>query len=250
MISDNEHEQYSRQMMIFGEEGQEKLKKSSVTIIGSGGLGSPIAIYLAAAGVGKIKIIDHDTVELSNLNRQIIHHHRDIGSLKTDSAKRKLNELNPEIDIETSNETIVPDNIENVIGKTHIVVDALDNYYTRFSLNEAAVKMKVPMVHGAVEGFHGQVTTIIPEKTPCMRCIISKIPPKKTFPILGTTAGIIGTIQANEVIKYLTGTGELLNGHLLLWDGLNSNMEKIHVSKNPYCEICGSGENNYMNNEK
>lgn len=242
MISDNENELYSRQIMMFGEEGQEKLKNSSVTIIGSGGLGSPIAIYLAVAGVGKIKIIDHDTVELSNLNRQILHHHRDIGSLKIDSAKRKLNELNPEIDIETSNETITQDNIKNVIDNAHIVVDALDNYYTRFLLNETAVKMKIPMVHGAVEGFHGQVTSIIPEETPCMRCMISKTPPKKTFPILGTTAGIIGTIQANEVIKYLTETGKLLSGRLLLWDGLNSNMEEVPVSKNPYCEICGTGE--------
>ncbi|ADI73877.1 UBA/THIF-type NAD/FAD binding protein [Methanohalobium evestigatum Z-7303] len=240
MISENEQNLYSRQIMMFGEEGQEKLKNSSVTITGSGGLGSPIAIYLAAAGVGKIRIIDHDTVALSNLNRQILHHHKDIGVLKVDSAKGKLNDLNPNIDIETFNETLSPDNIKNLIGKSHIVVDALDNYHTRFSLNEAAVQEQIPLVHGAVEGFHGQVTTIIPGETPCMRCFISKTPPKKTFPILGTTAGIIGTMQANEVIKYLTGSGKLLTGRLLLWDGFNSKTEEVPVNKNQYCEICAT----------
>ena len=234
-----ELERYKRQMLLFGEEGQEKLKNASVLIAGAGGLGCPVALYLAAAGVGRIRIADRDTVEISNLNRQILHMYKDIGQKKSASAEETLRAVNPYIEVEGICTTIERSNISELAGDVDLIVDAMDNFTTRYLLNEVAVKSGIPLMHGAISGFFGQATTIIPGKSPCLRCIFPKAPPKVEFPVLGPTAGVIGMIQANEVIKFLTGTGELLTGRLLLWDGTSSTMDLLEVERQPDCGICG-----------
>lgn len=239
MLSERERERYRRQTMLFGEDGQEKLKDATVFVAGAGGLGCPVALYLAAAGIGHLRIADCDTVETTNLNRQVLHWDRDVGRAKVASAGEKLSAVNPEIEVETARVVIDASNVADLAGDADVIVDAMDNFETRYLLNEVALKKGIPLVHGAISGFFGQATTIIPEKTPCLRCIFPKAPPKETFPVIGTTPGVIGLVQANEVIKYLTGTGDLLAGRLLLWDGTNSTMETIAMERQPKCEACG-----------
>ena len=239
MLDATEKELYSRQIMIFGEEGQEKLKSATVLVAGCGGLGSPIMHYLAVAGIGHIRLVDKDTVEQSNLNRQILHWHRDIGKSKSQSAEEKLAELNPNIELEAFNTEISAENIDELIQGADIIVDALDNYETRMLLNRAAIRQSVPLVHGAVNGFHGQLTTVIPGKTPCIECLIPEKPPKEVFPILGCTAGVVGTMQANEVIKYLLDEEGLHTGHIVMWDGKNGTLEKMRICRRPDCPECG-----------
>ena len=238
MFSQRELERYKRQMMLFGEEGQERLKKAHIFIAGAGGLGSPVSIYLAVAGVGTITIVDMDVVDLTNLNRQILHFDRDIGKKKTASAEEKLQALNPDIKINAIDVRIEESNALKLIGKADGIVDAMDNYPTRYLLNDIAIAKEIPFFHGGIRGFYGQVTTIIPGKTPCLKCIFPKAPPKEVFPVVGVTPGIIGTIQANEVIKYLIGSGELLTNRLFIWDGMQSHAEEICVERNPVCEAC------------
>nr|WP_321351555.1 HesA/MoeB/ThiF family protein [uncultured Methanoregula sp.] len=242
MLTKRERERYKRQILLFGEEGQERLKKSHLFIAGAGGLGSPIAIYLAVAGVGTITIVDMDVVDQTNLNRQILHNDRDIGKKKTVSAIEKLHELNADITINAIDATISADNIRDLVGRADGIVDAMDNYPVRYLLNRTAFEMKIPLFHGAIRGLHGQATTIVPGKTPCLECIFPKAPPKEVFPVVGTTPGIIGTIQANEAIKYLTGEGHLLTNRLLIWDGRDSRAEELCIEKNPNCPICGAGK--------
>jgi adenylyltransferase/sulfurtransferase len=238
MFSERELERYKRQMMLFGEDGQERLKKAHVFVAGAGGLGSPVSIYLAVAGVGTITIVDMDVVDQTNLNRQILHTDRDIGQKKTTSAKEKLQELNPDITVNAIDATIDASNVAKLIGSADGIVDAMDNYPTRYLLNDIAIAKEIPLFHGGINGFFGQATTIIPGITPCLKCIFKKGPPKEVFPVVGVTAGIIGTIQANEVIRYLTGSGELLTGRLFLWDGMQAHAEEISVERNPGCEAC------------
>ena len=239
MLSERELERYNRQIMLFGEEGQERLKKAHIFIAGAGGLGSPVSIYLAVAGVGTITIVDMDVVDLTNLNRQILHFDRDVKKRKTVSAKEKLQALNPDITINAIDVMIDESNASELIGKAGGIVDAMDNYPTRYLLNDIAIAKKIPLFHGGISGFYGQATTIIPGKTPCLKCIFPKAPPKEVFPVVGVTPGIIGTIQANEVIKYLTGSGDLLTGRLFIWDGMQAHAEEISVERNPACEACG-----------
>lgn len=239
MFSQRELERYKRQMMLFGEEGQERLKKAHIFIAGAGGLGSPVSIYLAVAGVGTITIVDMDVVDQTNLNRQILHTGRDIGKKKTTSAKEKLRELNPDIIINAIDATIDASNVENLIGSADGIVDAMDNYPTRYLLNDVAIAKEIPLFHGGIRGFYGQATTIIPGITPCFKCLFKKAPPQEVFPVVGATAGIIGTIQANEVIRYLTNSGELLTGRLFMWDGMQAHAEEICVERNHGCEACG-----------
>ncbi len=240
MLSDTEKKLYSRQIMMIGEDGQNHLKNSMVIVAGCGGLGSPIVNYLAVAGVGNIRIIDMDNVELSNLNRQILHWHNDIEKDKVQSAGEKLAHINPYINVEIIADKITEDNAEELLGGADVIIDALDNYDTRFLLNRVAVKNNIALIHGAVHGFHGQMTTIIPGKTPCMECIFKKKPPKELFPIIGSTAGVVGTMQANEAIKYLLREDNLYTGRLVVWDGKNGTTEELKVCRNPSCEICGS----------
>jgi adenylyltransferase/sulfurtransferase len=239
MFSEREIERYKRQMMLFGVEGQERLKKAHIFIAGAGGLGSPVSIYLAVAGVGTITIVDMDVVDQTNLNRQILHFDRDIGREKTVSAEEKLRELNPDITVNAIYVKIDESNAAKLIGRADGIVDALDNYPTRYLLNDVAIAKHIPFFHGGIRGFYGQATTIIPGTTPCLRCIFPKAPPREVFPVVGVTPGIIGTIQANEVIKYLTGSGELLMNRLFIWDGMQAHAEEICVERNPTCEACG-----------
>jgi molybdopterin/thiamine biosynthesis adenylyltransferase len=239
MFSEREVERYRRQMMLFGEDGQERLKKANIFIAGAGGLGSPVSIYLAVAGVGMITIIDMDVVEETNLNRQILHYDRDIGRKKTASAEEKLREFNPDIIVNAIDAKIDASNAKKLVGNADGIVDAMDNYQTRYQLNDVAIEKQIPYFHGGIRGFYGQATTIIPGTTPCLKCIFPKAPPKEEFPVIGVTAGIIGTIQSNEVIKYLTCTGDLLTNRLFIWDGMQSHAEEIRIEKNPSCEACG-----------
>jgi len=235
MLSTRERERYKRQLLLFGDEGQENLKKAHVFIAGAGGLGSPVSIYLAVAGVGTLTVVDKDVVDQTNLNRQILHYDRDIGRKKTESAEEKLKAYNPDIDIRVIDTTIDAENAGYLVGRADGIVDAMDNYPTRYLLNDIA------LLHGAIRGFYGQVTTIIPQKTACLRCIFPCAPPSEVFPVVGATPGVIGTIQATEVLKYLLGTGDLLANRLLIWDGMAMHAEEIAVEKNPACLTCGKG---------
>ena len=239
MFSQRELDRYKRQMMLFGEEGQERLKKAHIFIAGAGGLGSPISIYLAVAGVGTITIVDMDVVDQTNLNRQILHYDRDVGKKKTASAEEKLRALNPDITVNAIDVKIEDSNAANLIGKADGIVDAMDNYPTRYLLNDIAIAKDIPLFHGGIRGFYGQATTIIPGVTPCLKCIFPKAPPREVFPVVGVTPGIIGTIQATEVIKYLLGSGNLLAGRLFIWDGMEAHAEEICIERNPACEACG-----------
>jgi adenylyltransferase/sulfurtransferase len=233
-------ERYDRQIRIegFGEEGQRKLKEAEVFIAGAGGLGFSASIYLAAAGIGKIKIVDNDTVELSNLNRQLLHWDWDIGKRKVDSTYEKLTKINPSIEIKIYDEKITQDNILELLGNADAIVDAMDNYSTRYILNKASLKRGIPFFHGAVRSLYGQVTTIIPKKTFCLRCIIPEAPLPEISPILGTVAGTIGAIEATEVIKYFTNIGKLLENELLIYDGWAMEFERVKLQKNPSCPDC------------
>jgi len=232
---------YDRQIRIdgFGIEGQRKLKRAVVLVAGAGGLGFPISVYLAAAGVGTIKIVDPDIVDLDNLNRQLLHWDKDIGRKKVDSAREKLQHINPSINIEVYDEEITEENALALVSGVDAVVDALDNYEARFALNRACVERRTPFFHGAVHGLMGQATTIMPGETACLRCIISRPPKSGTFPILGSVAGTIGSIQVTETIKYLVGIGNLLKNRLLFYDGLYMDFSIIELSRNPECPICG-----------
>jgi len=242
MLTENELERYDRQIMIrgFGEEGQEKLKRAKVIIAGSGGLGSSASIYLAAAGVGTIRLLDHDRVELSNLNRQILHWDEDAGKRKVASAAEKLERLNPEIEIETMDKMITEANVSQLVADFDLIVDAMDNLPTRYLLNKAALEKDIPFFHGAVYGFEGRAMTIIPGKTACLECVYhGATTPEEKFPVIGVTPAIIGCIQAAEVIKYVVGIGELLTNRLLVYDGLRLKFTEIKAKKDPNCKHCG-----------
>ena len=246
MLTREEIERYDRQLIMedIGEAGQERLKQARAFLAGAGGLGSPIAFFLAAAGIGKIKIVDDGLVELSNLNRQILYGEGDLGKTKAACAKRRLVDLNPLIDVESVPERIHGSNAEELIGPCDIIIDAMDNLETRYLLNQVAFKKGIPLVHGAVEEFYGQVTTIIPGKTNCLKCLVPKAPAQQTWPIIGMTCGMVASIQAAEVIKVILGIGALLENRLLILDGLHARMEEIVLEKNPDCEICSNGEAN------
>jgi adenylyltransferase/sulfurtransferase len=239
MITDEERKRYARQILMIGEAGQERLKLARVLVAGAGGLGTVISLYLAAAGVGHLRIIDCDVVETSNLNRQILHWSGDVGRPKTASAEEKLAALNPMIRIETVSGRIAEESIEEMAEGCDLIVDAMDNFPTRYLLNRTAVEKGIPFIHGAVRGFFGQATTVIPGKTPCLRCLFPKSPPREVFPIIGATCGVIGAIEATEAIKLLTGQGEPLAGRLFLWDGLAGSADSITVERDPSCPVCG-----------
>ncbi len=241
MLTQGELKRYDRQIMIqeIGVEGQEKLKESKVFIAGAGGLGSPVSIYLTAAGVGVIKIADDDRVELSNLNRQILHWDDDIGRKKVDSAREKLRKLNPMIKIEAVNNRIAEDNVLDLVDGFDAIVDAMDNLPTRYLLNKAAVEKKIPFFHGAVTGLEGRAMTIIPGKSACLRCLYRGPVPKEKFPVIGVTPAVIASIQATEVIKYITGMGELLTDKLFIYDGMTMEFNTFVIKRNPECDHCG-----------
>ena len=241
MLTKDELKRYQRQISIFGEDGQRKLKEAKVFIAGAGGLGCSIAMYLTVAGIGKLRIVDNDTVALENLNRQVLHWDSDIGRKKSESAKEKLQRMNSDIEVEVISETINKGNIDGLVGDFDMIVDAMDNFAARYVLNKAALNKKIPFFHGAVHGFYGQATTIIPGRTACLRCIFPEAPPPAVPPVVGVAPGLIGCIQATEVIKYTLGIGSLLENRLLMWDGLDGKIDELPLEKNPRCEDCGQG---------
>ena len=241
MLTREARERYDRQIMIrgFGQEGQGKLRKARVFIAGAGGLGSPIATYLTAAGVGMIRIVDQDRVELNNLNRQVLHWTKDIGKRKVDSATQKLRKLNQEVKIEAIGEMITEANISQLVAGFDLIVDAVDNLPTRYILNKVALEKGVPFFHGAVYGFEGRAMTVIPGETACLRCVYRGVIPEEKFPVIGVTPAVIGCIQATEVIKYIVGIGQLLTNRLLVYDGLNMRFTEFRLKRDPNCEHCG-----------
>lgn len=242
MLTERELQRYDRQIMIygFGKEGQEKLKKARVFIAGAGGLGSPAAIYLAAAGIGTIRMADHDTVELSNLNRQILHWDENIGGRKAESAVAKLQKLNPDVRIEAIGEMLTEANASQLVADADLIVDAMDNLPTRYLLNKTAIEKGIPFFHGAVYGFEGRAMTVIPGKSACLNCVYHGVTvPEEKFPVIGVTPAVIGCIQATEVIKYITGLGELLTDRLLNYDALRMKFTEFKINRDPNCEHCG-----------
>jgi adenylyltransferase/sulfurtransferase len=244
MLTTEEIKRYDRQLRMenIGKEGQEKLKQANIFLAGAGGLGSPISLFLAATGIGRIRIVDEEVVELSNLNRQILYEDADLGKRKAACAKNKLEKLNPHIEVEAISERIEKENAEELIGRCDIIIDAMDNYYNRYILNQIAFKKGIPLVHGAVEEFYGQVTTIIPGKTSCLKCLLPESPAQQPWPIISVTCGLIASIQATEVVKYVLGIGDLLENRLLILDGLHARIQEITLESNPGCEICSNGE--------
>ena len=240
-------ERYSRHIILpeVGGAGQQKIMKGKVLVLGAGGLGSPAALYLAAAGVGTLGIVDNDKVDITNLQRQVLHFTGDVGRSKTESAAEKLRKLNPEIKVNEYNMKISSENIRDLIKEYDIVVDGTDNFPTRFLVNDACYFEKKPLVHGAILRFDGQVMTIIPDEGPCYRCIYREPPPVGMVPscqqagVIGSVAGIVGTIQANEAIKILLGVGETLKERLLVIDALAANFRQIKTKKDPRCPLCG-----------
>jgi adenylyltransferase/sulfurtransferase len=238
---------YSRHLLIpqVGLSGQEKLKNSSVLIVGTGGLGSPIALYLAAAGIGKIGLVDFDVVDESNLQRQVIHSTSKIGIPKVESAKAFLEDLNPLVEINTFNVMLSATNIADIAKDYQIIVDGTDNFSTRYLLNDYCVFTKKPYVYGSIFRFEGQVSVFDAQSGPCYRCIFPSPPPPGVVPtcgeggVFGVLPGTIGTIQATEVIKLVLDIGEKSIGKLFLFDGLDMSLQSIQLRKNPKCKVCG-----------
>ena len=251
MISKNLTEEdkirYTRHFNVpeIGEAGQLKLKNASVLIIGAGGLGSASSLYLAAAGVGKIGIVDSDKVELSNLQRQIVHSMNSIGTPKVGSAKERLLGLNPSIEVIGIHERLTADSIREVFSDYSIVVDATDNFETRYLLNQACVQTKKPMVYGAVFQFYGQLSVFDAEKGPCFRCVFREIPTEEVIManrgvgVVSPVPGVIGTLQAVEAIKLILNVGTPSIGKLLLFDGLQMQFQQISIRKDLSCPVCG-----------
>ena len=241
MLNKDERERYNRQIMIggVGEEGQEKLKKAKVFIAGAGGLGSLTATYLAAAGIGLIRVVDHDEVELSNLNRQVLYWDEDIGKKKVVSAQQKLERLNPLAKIEAIAERITEANVSQLVAGFDLIVDAMDNMPTRYLLNKAALERNIPFFHGAVYGFEGRAMTVIPGQSACLRCVYRGVISEEKVPVIGVTPAVIGSIQATEVIKYIVGIGQLLTNRLLVYDGLSMKFTEFRLERDPDCEHCG-----------
>lgn len=247
-FTEQQIERYSRQIILpeIGGVGQKKLLNAKVLIIGCGGLGSPCAYYLAAAGVGHIGLVDSDKVELNNLQRQILHFTKDVGKPKVESAKEKLAALNPEIQITTYELRLTSKNIFDVIKDYDFIVDGSDNFPTRYLVNDACVLLNKPFSHAGILRFDGQATTIIPRKGPCYRCIFPDPPPPGMVPscqeagILGVVAGVLGLIQATEVLKYILGKNELLVGKLLVFNALEMNFRKLNIQRNVNCPVCGN----------
>ncbi|RLI48336.1 adenylyltransferase [Candidatus Bathyarchaeota archaeon] len=224
----------------WGKEGQKRLKSAKVVVAGAGGLGCPVSLYLTAAGIGKLTIIDKDKFELSNLNRQILGWQRDLGSFKAKVVAEKLVALNPEIKVHPLVIEITEENIGELIQDANVVIDAMDNWKTRFIINTECVKRKIPFIHAGISGLYGQIMTIIPGKTPCLLCLLPETPKEvSNFPVLGVTPSIFASLQVMETIKLIVGFGETLTRKMLLFDLESMNFTIIPVERNPKCPICG-----------
>jgi molybdopterin/thiamine biosynthesis adenylyltransferase len=240
---------YSRHIMLpeVGEDGQIKLLKSRVLCIGAGGLGSPAALYLAAAGVGTLGIIDNDVVDESNLQRQIIHALDRVGVPKVESAARTIGNLNKDVKVVPLQERLLRDNVIDILSCYDLVVDGADNFQTRYLLNDAALKLGKPVVHASIYRFEGQVTAFVPDQGPCYRCLYPSPPPPDMAPscqeagVLGVLCGIIGSLQVNEAIKIILGRPDNLAGRLLVFDALKTKFRELKLRRDPKCPTCGEG---------
>jgi molybdopterin/thiamine biosynthesis adenylyltransferase/rhodanese-related sulfurtransferase len=246
-LTPDQRNRYHRHILLpeVGEEGQQKLLGSKVLLLGAGGLGSPAALYLAAAGVGTIGIVDMDVVDASNLQRQVLHNMERIGERKVDSAKKTLTAINPDINVVTYDVRFGADNILDIIDGYDVIVDGTDNFPTRYLLNDASLLKRIPVVHGSIFRFEGQVTVFDPYNGPCYRCLLPEPPPPELAPscaeagVLGVLPGIIGSIQALEAIKLLLDLGEPLRGRLLAYDALEESFRSFKVRRDPACPACG-----------
>jgi molybdopterin/thiamine biosynthesis adenylyltransferase/rhodanese-related sulfurtransferase len=247
LLTPAQQRRYSRQTLIpeIGQEGQRKLLDAKVLLIGAGGLGSPIALYLAASGIGTIGLVDDDVVDESNLQRQVLHTADRVGQAKTASARQTLAGLNPETNVVEHRERLTADNVERLIAGYDVIVDGTDNFDTRYVLNDAAVKLRKPVVHGSIYRWDGQVTTFVPFVGPCYRCMYPTQPPDELAPacavagVLGVLPGIAGMLQATEVFKLLLGVGETLAGRLLMFDAQTAEFNEVRVWRDPDCPACG-----------
>ncbi|MFN8221980.1 MAG: molybdopterin-synthase adenylyltransferase MoeB [Gaiellales bacterium] len=248
ILTPAQRSRYARHLLIpeVGEKGQQRLLESRVLLIGAGGLGSPASLYLAAAGVGTIGIVDGDVVDDSNLQRQIVHSSNTLGEPKVHSAKRTLQALNPDVHVEAYEERISSENIERILqDRWDVIVDGTDNFPTRYLLNDASVWHQIPVVHGSIYRFEGQVTVFDPRTGPCYRCLYPSPPPPELAPscaeggVLGVLPGIVGSLQASEALKLLLGVGESLAGRLLLFDALHTTFDEVAIKRNPACPVCG-----------
>lgn len=239
---------YSRHLLIpeVGEEGQLKLLDSRMLLIGAGGLGSPASLYLAAAGVGTLGIVDDDVVDATNLQRQIVHSTERLGEPKAESAKRTIEALNPDVQVKVFRERLTSENVDRILGEGwDVIVDGADNFPTRYLLNDASVWHGIPVVHGSIFRFEGQVTVFKPGEGPCYRCLFPQPPPPELAPscaeggVLGVLPGIVGSIQANEALKLVLGIGEPLVGRLLLFDALAPSFTEVALRRDPACPVCG-----------
>ncbi len=248
MLTREQEERYRRNILLagFGMEGQARLLKSAVLLVGAGGLGSPAAFYLAAAGVGRIDLLDGDRVEVSNLQRQILHGTPDLGRYKAESGRDKLIHMNPELRVGADLRRLNGENALQIISQYDLVIDCTDNFETRFILNDACVKLGRPFVYGGVLAYIGQVMFVMPGKGPCFRCLYrgeprSGVPDCSTLGVLGSVPGVIGALQACEAVKYLLGLGELLLGRLLTYDALTASFMEAGLERDPACPSCGNG---------
>ncbi len=247
-LTDEQIERYSRHILLkeVGVKGQKKLLNGKVLIIGAGGLGAPAALYLAAAGIGTIGIVDADVVDLSNLQRQVIHSTPDIGKPKVQSAEESMKAINPDIVVKTYRTFLDSSNIREIIREYDFILDGTDNFPAKFLINDACVMEKKAFCHAGILRFNGQLMTYIPGQGPCYRCVFKDMPPKDAIPtckqagVIGAMAGIIGCLQAMEAIKYIAGIGKNLNGYLLTYDGINQEFHKIKLPNNTCkCAVCG-----------
>jgi sulfur-carrier protein adenylyltransferase/sulfurtransferase len=245
-LTAEQRERYSRHLLLpeIGPEGQQKLLDAKVLLLGAGGLGSPAALYLAAAGVGTLGIVDNDEVDVSNLQRQVIHSTERVGVAKVDSAEQTINALNPDVKVQKYNLRLGPENIMEILPGYDIVVDGLDNFPTRYLLNDASVRLRIPVVSAAILGFEGQLSVFKPYDGPCYRCLFPVPPPAELAPscgangVLGVLPGTMGLLQATEVIKLILGVGEPLIGRLLMYDALAATVTEVKVRRDPDCPIC------------
>jgi adenylyltransferase/sulfurtransferase len=245
-LSNDEIRRFSRHMVMdeFGMDGQRRLKAGSVLLVGTGGLGSPLAMYLAAAGVGRIGVVDYDVVDETNLQRQVIHGQSNVGQLKVESAKSKMLDINPHLQVDVYNVPLTSDNALEVIEPYDVIIDGTDNFPTRYLVNDACVKLGKPNVYGSILRFDGQLSVFYAKEGPCYRCMFPEPPPPGLVPscaeggVLGVLPGTIGTMQATEGIKLLTGVGEPMVGRMMLYDALTMTFETIRVRKDPNCPVC------------
>jgi len=248
ILSPEQKQRYSRHLLIpeVGAAGQTRLLESKALLIGAGGLGSPAAFYLAAAGVGTIGIVDFDVVDLSNLQRQILHTNDRIGERKVESARKTIEALNPDVKVVAHEEMLVADNVDRIITGYDVIIDGTDTFETRYLLNDAAVAKGVTVIHASVFRFEGQLTTFIPYEGPCYRCLYPTPPPPELAPgcsvagVLGVVPGIMGMLQANEALKVLLGIGDTLAGRLLLFDALDSTFTELKLRRDPACPVCST----------